>query len=57
VRICGLDSSGSGEGLVVGCCEHGNEPWGSIKGGEFLDQVSDCCSMRLASVVPTRPTN
>jgi hypothetical protein len=21
----------------VGCCEHGNEPSGSIKGGEFLD--------------------
>jgi hypothetical protein len=20
-----------------GCCEHGNEPSGSIKGGEFLD--------------------
>jgi hypothetical protein len=22
---------------VAGCCEHGNEPSGSIKGGEFLD--------------------
>jgi hypothetical protein len=21
---------------VVGCCEHGNEPSGSIKGGEFF---------------------
>jgi hypothetical protein len=21
----------------AGCCEHGNEPSGSIKGGEFLD--------------------
>jgi hypothetical protein len=21
----------------VGCCEHGNEPSGSIKGGEFRD--------------------
>jgi len=24
------------------CCEHGNEPSGSIKGGKFLDQLSDC---------------
>jgi hypothetical protein len=27
----------SGEGLVVGSFEHGNEPSGSIKGEEFLD--------------------
>jgi hypothetical protein len=27
---------------VAGCCEHGNEPSGSIKGGEFVDQLSDC---------------
>jgi hypothetical protein len=26
----------------VGSCEHGNEPSGSMKGGKFLDQVSDC---------------
>jgi len=26
---CGLDTSGS--------CEHGNEPSGSLKGGDFLD--------------------
>jgi hypothetical protein len=25
-----------------GFCEHGNEPSGSIKGGEFLDQLNDC---------------
>jgi len=24
-------------GKVAGCCEHGNEPPGSIKCGEFLD--------------------
>jgi hypothetical protein len=24
-------------GPVAGCCEHGNEPTSSIKGGEFLD--------------------
>jgi hypothetical protein len=34
---CGLDSSGSGYVAVAGCCEHGNKPSGSIKGGEFLD--------------------
>jgi hypothetical protein len=33
----GLDSSGAGEGKVAGCFEHGNEPSGSIKCGEFLD--------------------
>jgi len=28
-------------GPVVGFCEHGNEPSDSIKGGEFLDYMSD----------------
>jgi len=31
---CGFDSSGSGWGPVASSCEHGNEPSGSIKGGE-----------------------
>jgi hypothetical protein len=26
---CGLDLTGSGQGLVVGCCEGGDEPSGS----------------------------
>jgi hypothetical protein len=30
VGRCGLDASGSGEGLVVGSCEHDNETLGSI---------------------------
>jgi hypothetical protein len=34
---CGLDLSGSGHGQVACCREHGNEPSGSLKGGEFLD--------------------
>jgi hypothetical protein len=38
---CGLDSCGSGEGPVAGCCEDGNEPSGSIRGEEFRDQLSD----------------
>jgi hypothetical protein len=33
----GLDSSGSGQGLVAGSCEHSNEPSGFIIGGEYLD--------------------
>jgi len=33
----GLDSSGFGQGLMVGCCEHNKEPLGSIKGRELLD--------------------
>jgi len=30
-----LDASGTGWGLLAGSCEHGSEPWGSIKGGNF----------------------
>jgi hypothetical protein len=30
------DSSGSGQGPTACCYEHGNEPSGSIKGGELL---------------------
>jgi hypothetical protein len=26
---------------MAGSCAHGNEPLGSIKGGEFPDQLSD----------------
>jgi len=33
---CGLDVSCSVQGPVAGCCEHGNEFSGSIKGEEFL---------------------
>jgi len=38
---CGQGSSGSGEGPVLSSCEHRNEPWGPIKGGEFLDYLND----------------
>jgi hypothetical protein len=27
---------------MAGPCDHGNELSGSIKGGEFLDCLSDC---------------
>jgi hypothetical protein len=38
--MCELDLSGSGLKVVVGCSEH-NYLSGSIKGGEFLDHLSD----------------
>ena len=34
---CGMDQAGSGKGQVVGTCENGYEPSGSIKCREFLD--------------------
>jgi len=39
---CGLDSSGSGQGSVVGSCEHGNESAASIKCRYLVDRLSDC---------------
>jgi len=33
---CELDSAGSGQGLVVNSCEHGNEPSGSTNEWNFL---------------------
>jgi len=37
---------------VVDCCEHGNETSGSVKGDEFLNQLSDegLCFVHLVSV-------
>jgi hypothetical protein len=37
VGICGLDSFGSGKGLVGGSYKEDNEPLGSIEDREFLD--------------------
>jgi hypothetical protein len=34
---CELDPCDSGWGLVASSCDHGSEPSGSVKGGEFLD--------------------
>jgi hypothetical protein len=58
--MCGLDSSGSGQGPVAGCCEHGNETSGSIKGGEFLlsaQQLSACQGINFDGHVPTQIRN
>jgi hypothetical protein len=38
---CGLDSSGLGQGPVAVYCYHGNESSDSIKGGEFVEELSD----------------
>jgi hypothetical protein len=37
MRRRGLDCSGTGWGLLGGCCEYGDEPSGSIKCWEALD--------------------
>jgi hypothetical protein len=34
--IGGLQLCGSGQGQMLGCCEHGNEPSGFIKCWEIL---------------------
>jgi hypothetical protein len=39
---CGLELSGSGYRQVAGPCESGNEPWSSIKCGEFLGWLRKC---------------
>jgi hypothetical protein len=47
---CGLDSSGSGWVPVTGSFEHDDELLGSIKGGEFLDQLSNYQLLEKESV-------
>jgi hypothetical protein len=39
--VWGLDGAGSGKGKVAGTCEYGNELSGSVKRGEFLDQLQN----------------
>jgi len=46
VEKCGVDASGSGQGLVAGSCVHRNETSASIKGEEFLDWVTISFSRR-----------
>jgi hypothetical protein len=35
-----LYSTGSGQGPVASCCEHGNEPSGSLNSGKFLELLN-----------------
>ena len=37
--VYGLDWAGPGQGQVADACECGNEPSGSVKCGEFRDQL------------------
>jgi hypothetical protein len=39
---CGVDSNGSGWGPVAATCEHGTESSASIRGGEFIGQLTEC---------------
>jgi len=36
---CGLEASCSGYGPVEGCSKRVHEPWGPVKGREFLEQM------------------
>jgi len=40
VERCGLVASDTGQGPVMGFCEHGSESSGSLTGGEFLNYLS-----------------
>ena len=37
--VYGLDWAGPGQRQLADACECGNEPMGSVKCGEFLDQL------------------
>ena len=37
--VCGLECAGPGQRQVADACECGNEPSGSVKCGELLDQL------------------
>jgi len=39
---CELYRFGSGETHGAGCCEFGNEHWGSLTQAEIFDYLSDC---------------
>ena len=42
VGRCGLNSSGSGQGLIVGSYERGNEPLHFIQCRAFIDWRRNC---------------
>jgi hypothetical protein len=53
VGECGLNPFGLRCGLVVGCCVHDHYPSHSIKGGLFLDYMSDSFSRTVLRGVDT----
>jgi hypothetical protein len=55
LQACGLDSRTLGKGLMAGSFKHSNETSTTMKGGEFLDELSSYhlfkkhCYMELSS--------
>jgi hypothetical protein len=41
INNCGLDRANSRQVPKQNCCEHGNQPLGSVEDGQFLDQLSN----------------
>jgi hypothetical protein len=41
VRVCAVNSAGSGQRPMAGSCEHGHEPFDAINDVKFLEQLSD----------------
>jgi len=50
MEVGGLDSSDLRQRQVQISCEYSNEPSGSVNGGEFLDQLSNCYLLKKDSV-------
>lgn len=46
-----MDSSVSGQGPVVGCCEQSNELSGFLGGGGFLNQLRDAEHLKAGSAL------
>jgi hypothetical protein len=44
----GLESCGSGNVQVVGCCKQGDEPSSSVKCREFCDYLRETASLKSA---------
>jgi hypothetical protein len=51
VLVGALNLFRSGQELEEGFCEHCNELLGSVKGGEFFDEMSECQFLCGVSVV------
>jgi hypothetical protein len=51
---CRLDSTGSGQGPVVGCCECGDEPSGSCA-TELVSSLNGRAQRALATDTPLHP--
>ena len=55
--VCGLDWAGSGQRQVADACECDNESSGSIKCGEFLDQLQTGQLLKKDSIVWSKTGN